>query len=253
MARSRPQPNASPSGSASGSPGAPVPIWELPERGERGPKPRHSRAAIAAAAVALADAEGIDAVTMRRMAAELGMGTMSLYNYVPTKDHLVQLMIDQVGGEYRYPRRPPADNRAAIVDLARQGRDITQRHPWLPRVMHRPPAMGPNAVRYLEYFLGLLADSGLDTGAKMEVLALVNGFAISYGGMQAALAEERAHTGITAQEQAEAQVAPLVSAVATGRYPNLAAALGAPAPPPRDAADIFESCVMRLIDGALGG
>jgi AcrR family transcriptional regulator len=249
MARSRPQPNASPSG----SPGAPVPIWELPERGERGPKPRHSRAAIAAAAVALADAEGIDAVTMRRMAADLGMGTMSLYNYVPTKDHLVQLMIDQVGGEYRYPRRPPADNRAAIVDLARQGRDITQRHPWLPRVMHRPPAMGPNAVRYIEYFLGLLADSGLDTGAKMEVLALVNGFAISYGGMQAALGEERARTGITAQEQAEAQVAPLVSAVATGRYPNLAAALGAPAPPPRDAADIFESCIMRLIDGALGG
>jgi len=253
MTRSRPQPSASPSASASGSPGAPVPIWELPERGERGPKPRHSRAAITAAAVALADAEGIDAVTMRRMAAELGMGTMSLYNYVPTKDHLVQLMIDQAGGEYRYPRRPPADNRAAIVDLACQGRDITQRHPWLPRVMHRPPAMGPNAVRYIEYFLGLLADSGLDTGAKMEVLALVNGFAISYGGMQAALAEERARTGITLQEQAEAQVAPLVAAIATGRYPNLAAALGAPAPPPRDAADIFESCVMRLIDGALGG
>jgi AcrR family transcriptional regulator len=236
-----------------GGTSAPVPIWELPEGGERGPKPRHSRAAIAAAAVALADAEGVDAVTMRRMAAELGMGTMSLYNYVPTKDHLVQLMIDQVGGEYRYPRRPPRDFRAAIVDLARQGRDITRRHPWLPRVMHRPPAMGPNAVRYVDYFLGLLAGSGLDTGTKMEVLGMINGFAISYGGMEAALAEERARTGITEQEQVAAQVAPLVSAAASGRYPNLAAALGAPAPPPRDAADIFESCVTRLIDGALSG
>ena len=107
-------------------------IWELPEHGERGPKARYSRAAIAAAAVALADAEGLDAVTMRRMAAELGLGTMSLYNYVPTKDHLVQLMIDEVGTEYRFPAEPPGDIRQAVVDLARQGRDITQRHPWLP-------------------------------------------------------------------------------------------------------------------------
>ena len=82
-------------------------IWELPEVGERGPKARYSRAAIAAAAVALADTAGLDAVTMRRMAAELGLGTMSLYNYVPTKDHLVQLMIDQVSGEYQFPGLPP--------------------------------------------------------------------------------------------------------------------------------------------------
>ena len=119
--------------------GLPPSIWELPEHGERGPKARYRRDTIAAAAVALADAEGLDAVTMRRMAAELGLGTMSLYNYVPTKDHLVQLMIDQVSTEYRFPARPPGDTRQAIVDLARQGRDITQRHPWLPRVIATRP------------------------------------------------------------------------------------------------------------------
>src|ERR1700726_126978 len=108
MARPGPQPKAKAN--------AQRPIWELPTRGERGPKPKYSRAGMAAAAVALADAEGIDALTMRRMAAELGMGTMSLYNYVPTKDHLVQLMIDLVAGEYRYPGRPPRDKRAAIAD-----------------------------------------------------------------------------------------------------------------------------------------
>ena len=58
--------------------------------------------------------------------------------------------------------------------------------------LQRPPAFGPGALRYVEYFLGLLSGSGLDTGAKMEVLGMVNGFAISYGGVQAALAEERA-------------------------------------------------------------
>ena len=227
-------------------------IWELPEVGERGPKARYSRAAIAAAAVALADTAGLDAVTMRRMAAELGLGTMSLYNYVPTKDHLVQLMIDQVSGEYQFPGGPPRDTRQAIVDLARQGLDITQRHPWLPRVLStRPPAMGPATLRYVDYFLGLLGGTSLDTGRKMELLALVNGFAVSYGGMQAGLAEERARSHVTAEQQAAAQVGQLVAAAASGRYPNLAAALAAPAPPERDADEIFGSCIGRLIDGYL--
>jgi len=239
----------------------PVSIWEVPEYGGRGPRPKHSRAAIAAAAVSVADAEGIDAVTMRRIAADLGMGTMSLYNYVPSKEHLVQLMIDHVSDEYRYPGPPatggtppeprPADHRAGILDLARQGRDITRRHPWLPRVMQRPPVIGPSALRYVENFLALLSGSGLDTGAKMEILGMVNGFAISYGGVQAAQAEERARTGVTEREQADAQVAGLVSAAASGRYPNLAAALAGPPPPPRDADEIFDRCVLRLIDAAL--
>ncbi len=229
---------------------APRSIWDLPEQGERGPKARHSRAAIAAAAVALADGDGIEAVTMRRVAADLGLGTMSLYNYVPTKDHLIQLMIDQVSGEYEYPDQPPGDARAAIGALARQGLGITQRHPWLPRIMHRPPAIGPNAIRYMDYFLGLLAGTGLDTSAKLRLLAMVNGFAIAYGGVQAALAEERTRTGITAEDQATAQVAGLISAAASGRYPNLAAALAGPAPAPQDPAEIFDSAITQLIDGA---
>jgi AcrR family transcriptional regulator len=227
-------------------------IWELPEHGERGPKARYSRAAIAAAAVALADTEGLDAVTMRRMAAELGLGTMSLYNYVPTKDHLVQLMIDEVSTEYTFRAQPPRDSRQAIVDLARQGRDITERHPWLPRVIiSRPPLMGPAALRYVDYFLGLLSGTDLDTTAKMELLGLVNGFAISYGGMQAALAEERTRTGVTAEQQAAAQVSQLVAAAATGRYPNLTAALAAPAPAAPNADEIFDAVISRLIDGFL--
>ena len=235
-------------------PGAvpPLSIWDIPERGGRGPKARHSRAAIAAAAVALADAEGLDAVTMRRVAADLGMGTMSLYNYVTAKEHLVQLMIDHVSGEYRYSPGGPAEVREAIIDLARQGRDITERHPWLPRVMYTPPTFGPNALRYVDYFLRLLGGTGLDTTAKMELLGMVNGFSIAYGGAQAALAEERARTGVTAEQQSAAQVTALVTAAASGRYPDLAAALGGPAPPPRDADEVFCSAVGRLVDGILG-
>jgi len=227
-------------------------IWDLPEHGERGPKPQYDRATIAAAAVRLADAEGLDALSMRRVAAALGMGTMSLYNYVPAKEHLVQLMIDQVSGEYAYPPGPPADPRSALADLARQARDITRRHPWLPGLLHRPPPAGPNALRYLDYFLGLLAGSALDTGAKLEMIGLISGFATMYGAMQAVYAEERASSGATAQQQASAQAAAFAQAAASGRYPNLAAAL-ADAGPPRGEEDIFESCIRRLIDVAVAG
>jgi AcrR family transcriptional regulator len=230
-----------------------APIWSLPERGERGPRPRHSRAEIADAAIRIADAEGIAAVTMRRVAAELGTGTMSLYNYVPAKDHLIQLMADQAAGEYAYPGGPAQDSRAAIADLARQGRDIARRHAWLAAIMHRPPPMGPSTMRYIDYFLGLLAGSGLDTAAKMEIIAIINGFALMYGAMQAALDDERARTGITEEQQQAAPVSALAQAAASGNYPNLGAVLAAPAPQLRTANEIFDSCLMRLIDGALGG
>jgi AcrR family transcriptional regulator len=230
-----------------------APIWSLPERGERGPKPRYSRAEIAAAAIRIADAEGITAVTMRRVAADLGTGTMSLYNYVPAKEHLFQLMADQTAAEYAYPPSPPPGGRAAIADLARQSRDIARRHPWLPAVMHRPPPMGPSTLRYIDYFLGLLSGTGLGTAAKMETIAIINGFALMYGAMQATLDDERARTGVTEQEQQAAPVKVLAEAAATGAYPNLAAALTAPSPQLRTADQNFDSCLIRIIDGALVG
>jgi AcrR family transcriptional regulator len=246
----RPEGRQSPGRNPRTDPGAwaHVPIWDIPERGTRGPKPRHDRAAIAAAAVRIADAEGADALTMRRVASALGIATMSLYNYVPAKDHLVQLMVDQLAGEYSYPAAP-ADQRQAIAELARQGRDIARRHPWLAGLLHRPSPPGPNGLRYLDYFLGLLDGSGLDTGAKLEVIALISGFVMMYGGMQAALASERASTGSSAAEQAAAPVQAFARAAVSGRYPHLAAAM-AGAGPVRGEDDVFESCITRLIDAA---
>ena len=229
----------------------PISIWDIPEQGTRGPKSKHDRAGVAVAAVRLADAGGLDAATMRAVAAELGMAPMSLYNYVPAKDHLVQLMTDLVGGEYRY-QDLPADSRAAMAALARQGRDITRRHPWLPDAIRRPAVIGPNGLRYIDCFLGLLAGSALDTTAKMELVSLVNGFAIMYGGMEESLTSQQASTGVSPDQHLAAQVEALVSAAATGNYPNLAAALTASSPSRRrDADEVFDSCIYRLIDGAL--
>jgi len=202
--------------------------------------------------VRIADAEGLEAVSMRRVAAELGIANMSLYNYVPSRDNLAQLMTDQLAGEYAYPATPAPDPPAAIADLAGQARDIAERHPWLAALMQRPMPLGPNGLRYLDYFLGLLAGSRLDTGAKMEVIAMISGFATMYGALQAVLSAEQASTA-DAVEQNAAQVRALARAAASGRYPNLAAALTAGGPP-RSQDDIFASCIDRLIDLAgLGG
>lgn len=220
-------------------------IWDLPERGTRGPRPRHDRAAIAAIAVRIADAEGLEAVTMRRVAGELGIAVMSLYNYVPAKEQLAQLMTDQLAGEYAYPATAAPDPRAAIADLAGQAREVARRHPWLAGLMQRPVPPGPNGLRYLDYFLGLLTGSGLGTGGKLEVIAMISGFATMYGAMQA-LPAERTGAASTAQQNA-AQIQALARAAASGRYPNLAAALAA-AGPPRSQDDIFGSCIERLID-----
>jgi hypothetical protein len=115
-----------------------------------------------------------------------------------------------------------------------------------------PPPMGPCTLRYIDYFLGLLAGTGLGAAAKMETIAVINGFALMYGALQAALKEERARTGITEPEQQAAPVKVLAEAAASGSYPNLAAALASPSPQPRTADQNFESCLIRLIDGALG-
>jgi AcrR family transcriptional regulator len=241
---------AGPDGSRPGRPakvqGAQASVWDLPEHGTRGPRPRHDRAAITATAVRIADAEGLEAVTMRRVAGELGIAVMSLYNYVPAKDHLAQLMTDQLAAEYAYPVTPAPDPRAAIADLAGQAREIARRHPWLAGLMQRPVPPGPNGLRYLDYFLGLLAGSGLDTGAKLEVIALISGFATMYGTLQAALPAERADAASTVQQNA-AQIRAITRAAASGRYPNLTAAL-ASADPPRSQDDIFSSVIERLID-----
>src|ERR1700678_3241567 len=220
-------------------------IWDFPEHGSRGPRARHDRAAIAALAVGIADAEGLDRVPMRRPAGELGIAVMSLYNYVPAKEHLAQLMTDQLAGEYAYSVTPPSDPRAAITDLARQGRDIARRHPWLAGLLHPPMPPGPNGLRYLDYFLGLLAGSRLGTGARLEVITMISGFATIYGAMQAAPPTQPA--GL--DEQTTGQVQALTRAAAQGRSPHLAAALAAAGPPRRND-DIFRSGIERLIDTA---
>ncbi|KIF06576.1 TetR family transcriptional regulator, partial [Streptomyces sp. RSD-27] len=149
-------------------------IWARPQRAGRGPRPAHSRDSIAAEAVRIADAEGIEAVSMRRVAAGIGAGTMSLYNYVPRKEDLYELMVDAVSAEYELTP-PTGDWRADLLSLARQGRALMHRHPWLPRLLSPVYGFSPHALRYLEHSLACLEPLEVSGGEKLELVAAVNG------------------------------------------------------------------------------
>ena len=119
-------------------------IWTRPERSARGPSPCRSRAELASAGIRLADARGLGAVTMRSAAAAIGTAPASLYRYVATRDELVELMADQVYGEFSY--QPPSGQPVAdLLGIARQARAVYHRHPWLLEV--RPPGTCPGRTR----------------------------------------------------------------------------------------------------------
>lgn len=232
-----------PANPAPAPPEAPELIWLRPERTGRGPRPAHSRASIAAAAIAIADAEGLDAASMRRVAAALGAGTMSLYNYVPKKEHLLDLMLDAAAAEYEFAAiAPTGDCREDLRRLGHQQLAIMRRHPWLPTLVIARPGIGPNALRYTDHFLAVTEPSGLDGAARMEGLALLNGFVCQY-----AQYERTAASG--AKWQGEL-VGYLTRAATSGAYPHLAAAF-ATTGPPADPDAVFDRSLHRVITAML--
>ncbi|MEV5613379.1 TetR/AcrR family transcriptional regulator [Streptomyces sp. NPDC052225] len=222
-------------------------IWARPERAGRGPRPAHSRADIAATAVRVADAEGIDAVSMRKIAAELGMGTMSLYNYVPRKEDLHELMVDAVSGEYEY-HEPTGDWRADVLGLARQARALMHRHPWMPRLMSPVYGFSPNALRYLEHCMACLDPLERPYGTKMELIAAVTSVVTTYVANEIATAERTRSLPWSAEQEQAVRIAYLGSQVASGKYPRLAAAFMEDSGP-IDLEAVFERALRRTLEG----
>ena len=229
-----------------GRPAVPEVIWARPERAGRGPRPAFSRADIAAAAVRIADADGFDAVSMRKVAAELGCGTMSLYNYVPRKEDLHELMLDAVSGGYEFPE-PSGDWRADLVALAHQAREMMHRHTWVPRLMSPVYGFSPNALRYLEYALSCLDGVDARFGEKMELIAMVNGVVTTYVANEIATAERSRSLPWSEEQEQQVRTAYLISQIATGKYPRMAAGF-AEDPGPIDLEGIFDRALDRVLD-----
>jgi AcrR family transcriptional regulator len=227
----------------------PEQLWSPPEKPRLGRPPAHSREEITDAAIAIADTEGLPATTMRRVAERIGAGVMSLYTYVPTKETLLELMIDRVSDPGSLPELT-GDWRTDLRRIAQAQRSTMRRHPWLPLALPARQTIGPNTLSAMEHALGALEPTGLPGQAKAEAFALLTGFVASHTSYELAQERATASSGRTADDLAAAQLRYLQGAVATGRYPRLARAMAEPAAPAAPD-DTFERLLDRLINGLI--
>ncbi|SEF34070.1 regulatory protein, tetR family [Amycolatopsis pretoriensis] len=196
----------------------PALVWAKERRSPRRQAPSVEQ--IVRTALAIADAEGVPALSMRRVAADLGSGTASLYRYVASRDELLDLMIDEVKAAER--TELTGDWRADLASVAHQVRATLLRHPWLSGEIPGRPALGTNSLRRHEAALAAAAQLSGDitfaAGAVDVVLAYV------FGTVTQELAELQAQrrSGLT-KEQWQASVGPYIrEVIASGEYPQFA-------------------------------
>lgn len=189
-------------------------VWTRPEPGSR--KPRFSRDDIAGAAMRIADAEGFEAVSMRRIAAELDAGTMTLYHYVRTKDELLTLVTDAFMGEVVVPHGEalPTNWRDAVTVIARRTRDALLRHPWVLDISD-DPAFGPNGVRHFDQSLQALSSLRLELEDKLEIISAVDELVFGH-----CLQFRNNHAGGDGQSDT-GMIDYVTELIATGEYPEL--------------------------------
>jgi AcrR family transcriptional regulator len=221
-------------------------IWARSERATRGPKPTYSWGDIAAAGIRLADAEGLDAVTMRRIAAELGTGTTTLYRHVSGKEDVFDLMVDAALGEVTPPPRT-GDWRTDLAALAHRMRAGMLRHPWLGTLSALRPSLGPNSLAWLEFTFATVDGRGLSPDEMITTTGTVTTFVL--GSVVTELAERGRPTS-RARWMAD-QGAYGDSIAAGDRYPVLARIMVEAELPHR--ADLTEQAFAQGLDRILDG
>lgn len=174
------------------------PIWFRQDRARRGPRPTLSRDEITRVAIELADSEGLDAVSMRRIAAKLGAGTTSLYWYVASKDDLYELMVDEVVGEIRVPE----SSGVWQEDLRRLAHAIhatLRRHRWMVLLGIRP-VLGPKTRRFGETAPRVFDPLGLDHALRVKILAALNNYLYGFVHREIAWEQAREQSGLTQRQ-----------------------------------------------------
>ncbi|HEY1701179.1 MAG TPA: TetR/AcrR family transcriptional regulator [Trebonia sp.] len=191
---------------ASGQPASrPLPpgldlLWGRRERGKRGPRPGLSAEAIVDAAVRIADAEGLEAISMARVAAELGFTTMSLYRYVTSKDELLQLMFNASAFGAESVVLEGDDWRSRLRSWSIIQRDMLDLHPWITQMRMAAPPLAPNSLHFVERALEALDGTGLADAEKMRAIGLISSYTLS----EARMAYDAARAMAALAEAAEA-------------------------------------------------
>jgi AcrR family transcriptional regulator len=194
--------------------------WGVRASPGKGPKPGLSLQRIVEAAIRIAARDGLGAVSMSRVAAELGASTMSLYRYVSAKDELVKLMVDAAFGT---PSIGPDEGwRRALSRWAWAMRSAFQRHPWVVRIPISGLPILPNEVAWFEQGLASLSDSGLEEAQKASVIMLVSGYVRTLATTEADVQAAIRASGVTPDEWMSAYPRMLSQLTDPARFPALA-------------------------------
>ena len=194
----RPRPNRHGLGPLPGREPRP-PVWAREAPRGRGRQPVLSRDQIADVALKIADEEGLDAVSIRRIAREIGSGAMSLYHYFDSRDELLELMGDRVAAEMLVPGELPEDWREALTAIARHSLAAFTHHPWLHGALHDRVHVTPNLLRHIEQSaqsIAGLVERGHDPAALASIVAAVDDFTIGYAIRGRFLQSERRAEGL---------------------------------------------------------
>ncbi|MFD4764462.1 TetR/AcrR family transcriptional regulator [Streptomyces sp. NPDC057543] len=216
-------------------------LWGEQEQPRRGPKPSLTAERIVGAAIEVADAEGLDAVSMQRIATELDVTTMALYRYIPSKSDLVDLMVDAALGAPPALSGIPGGWRPQLTEWARQCLALFRRHPWsLTATAMRRQLMGPNQLAWLDAALGVLSPTGLSAAQQHDTFLLVIGHIRN-------LAQQLVDHDEEGDREWNRLSAELLERHAQ-RFPALTAAIAAGGFAPR-AGDPLEFGLERILDG----
>jgi AcrR family transcriptional regulator len=244
--------------SGAGDPARSLPLlWRDQKRPTRGPRPGLTVDRIVAAAVELADAEGLEALSMRRVAERLGVGTMSLYTYVPGRAELLDAMLDTVLAEVTRPDGARGW-RAGLEQRAQEDWALFHRHPWMLQISPARALLGPNETELFEASLRVVADTGLSGSEMVLVVSLVGEYTRGAAQTAVGAAQAERRTGISDEQWWAAREPLFDKYFDPERYPTVVrvAAEGAFEQPSGDAAytvaqarQSFEFGLARILDG----
>ena len=225
-------------------------LWGRRERGKRGPRAGLSADAIVAAAVRIADAEGLEAVSMARVAEELGFTTMSLYRHVASKEELLQLMWNgaALGAEHLVIEGDGWRSRLRTWAIIQ--RDMLDRHPWITQMPMAAPPVAPNSLHFVERGLATLDETGLDDGDKLRIIGLLSSYTLSEARMANDAARAAAAPQATADDSPPVPFESLLRELVDEQtYPRLYRIAWTPGAATVSERDEFLFGIDRILDG----
>lgn len=225
-------------------------IWGHSRRGTRGPRSSLTLEQVARAAIDLADAEGLESVSMKRLAERLQVGTMTLYTYVPDKATLLLVMLDRAVSEVDLPEGV-VDWQQHLRHCATALLDVYRRHTWMMQITVDGPPLAPSQMRYLESVLRALQPTGISPEESIDIAMSVSYYVLGAAKLTSGILQAEEAAGLSAEQSHAERVEAFSSVLDPAEFPMVLQVMTSPAAEPRDMVDSlgFEFGLDRLIDG----